>query len=63
MWIKLPVSVALPFGVFETILSDDINKVVTSSIIHYFLVFVVFFLSFGNICFRKDTIRIGSKIH
>ncbi|KAL8154795.1 hypothetical protein AgCh_000234 [Apium graveolens] len=25
-WIKLPVSIAIPFGVFETILSDDINK-------------------------------------
>ncbi|KAL8154797.1 hypothetical protein AgCh_000234 [Apium graveolens] len=26
-WIKLPVSIAIPFGVFETILSDDINKI------------------------------------
>ncbi|KAK1400804.1 Alpha-glucan water dikinase 2 [Heracleum sosnowskyi] len=25
-WIKLPASIAIPFGVFETILSDDINK-------------------------------------
>ncbi|WOH14790.1 hypothetical protein DCAR_0934313 [Daucus carota subsp. sativus] len=25
-WIKLPVSIAIPFGVFETILSDDMNK-------------------------------------
>ncbi|CAK7347288.1 unnamed protein product [Dovyalis caffra] len=25
-WIKIPISVALPFGTFETVLSEDVNK-------------------------------------
>ncbi|KZV25491.1 alpha-glucan water dikinase, chloroplastic [Dorcoceras hygrometricum] len=31
-WIKVPTSVALPFGVFETVLSDDVNEVVATKL-------------------------------
>lgn len=30
-WIGLPTSVALPFGVFEKVLADDLNKVFLNS--------------------------------
>lgn len=26
-WIRIPLSVAVPFGTFEAVLSEDINKV------------------------------------
>lgn len=29
-WVGIPTSVALPFGVFEKVLSDDLNKVSSS---------------------------------
>lgn len=31
-WVKVPMSVALPFGVFENVLSQDINKDVANKI-------------------------------
>ncbi|KAL8035858.1 hypothetical protein ABFX02_12G123200 [Erythranthe guttata] len=31
-WVNIPTSVALPFGVFETVLSDDLNKAVASKL-------------------------------
>lgn len=39
-WIKFPASVVIPFGVFEKVLSEDINKVC-----HFFVheKFCVFF--------------------
>lgn len=27
-WVNIPTSVALPFGVFEKVLSDDLNQVI-----------------------------------
>lgn len=26
-WIRIPMSVAIPFGAFETVLSQDVNQV------------------------------------
>ncbi|KAL0408586.1 UNVERIFIED_CONTAM: Alpha-glucan water dikinase, chloroplastic [Sesamum radiatum] len=31
-WVHIPTSVALPFGVFETVLSDDLNQVVADKL-------------------------------
>ncbi|KAL0297007.1 UNVERIFIED_CONTAM: Alpha-glucan water dikinase, chloroplastic [Sesamum radiatum] len=31
-WVNIPTSVALPFGVFETVLSDDLNQVVADNL-------------------------------
>ncbi|XP_058221944.1 alpha-glucan water dikinase 2 isoform X3 [Rhododendron vialii] len=31
-WIKVPISAAIPFGVFETVISDDLNKNLASKI-------------------------------
>ncbi|XP_075494611.1 alpha-glucan water dikinase, chloroplastic-like isoform X1 [Primulina tabacum] len=31
-WINVPTSVALPFGVFETVLSDDLNEIVATKL-------------------------------
>ncbi|XP_030934954.1 alpha-glucan water dikinase 2 isoform X1 [Quercus lobata] len=31
-WIKIPMSVALPFGAFETVLSEDVNKDIANKI-------------------------------
>lgn len=32
LWVKIPISVAIPFGVFETAISDDVNKNLASKI-------------------------------
>lgn len=34
-WIKIPMSVALPFGAFETVLSEDVNKDIANKIAHF----------------------------
>ncbi|KAK7858548.1 alpha-glucan water dikinase 2, partial [Quercus suber] len=34
-WIKIPMSVALPFGAFETVLSEDVNKDIANKIAQF----------------------------
>ncbi|KAH7567630.1 hypothetical protein JRO89_XS07G0108200 [Xanthoceras sorbifolium] len=35
-WIKIPMSVAIPFGAFETVISESVNKDIANKISHFY---------------------------